>query len=74
MVSPSQRGDLEAIRNACIDIKEGIVAGERHTYVAELILALKGQGWLRNLSSTRSIVILAGGKSFPRRVGVPAPV
>jgi len=46
MVSPIQRGDLEAIWNACIDIKEGIVAGERHTYVAELILALKGQGWL----------------------------
>jgi len=46
MVSSSQRGDLEAIRNACIDIKEGIVAGERHTYVIELILALERRGWL----------------------------
>jgi len=57
-----------------LNIKEGVVAGECHTYVIELILALERRGWLRNLSSTRSIFILAGGKSFPRRVGVPAPV
>jgi site-specific DNA-methyltransferase (adenine-specific)/site-specific DNA-methyltransferase (cytosine-N4-specific) len=29
-----------------LNIKERVVAGERHTYVLELILALRGQGWL----------------------------
>ena len=29
-----------------LNIKEKVVAGERHTYVLELILALKKQGWL----------------------------
>ncbi len=29
-----------------LNIKEKVVAGERHTYVIELILALKRQGWL----------------------------
>jgi site-specific DNA-methyltransferase (adenine-specific) len=29
-----------------INIKEKVVGGERHTYVLELILALKKQGWL----------------------------
>lgn len=29
-----------------VNIKERVVAGERHTYVLELILALKKQGWL----------------------------
>ena len=29
-----------------LNIKEKVVGGERHTYVLELILALKAQGWL----------------------------
>jgi len=29
-----------------LNIKERVVAGERHTYVLELILALRNQGWL----------------------------
>ncbi|HUV06031.1 MAG TPA: site-specific DNA-methyltransferase [Armatimonadota bacterium] len=29
-----------------LNIKERVVAGERHTYVLELILAMRGQGWL----------------------------
>jgi len=29
-----------------LNIKERVVAGERHTYVLELILAMKKQGWL----------------------------
>src|SRR5689334_11387461 len=29
-----------------LNIKEKVVAGERHTYVIELILALRKQGWL----------------------------
>jgi len=29
-----------------LDIKERVVSGERHTYVLELILALRKQGWL----------------------------
>lgn len=29
-----------------INIKEKVVSGERHTYVLELILALRKQGWL----------------------------
>lgn len=29
-----------------LNIKEKVVAGERHTYVLELILAMKKQGWL----------------------------
>jgi site-specific DNA-methyltransferase (adenine-specific) len=29
-----------------INIKEKVVDGERHTYVLELILAMKKQGWL----------------------------
>ena len=29
-----------------LNIKERVVAGQRHTYVLELILALKAQGWL----------------------------
>ena len=29
-----------------LNIKEGVVSGERHTYVIELILEMKKQGWL----------------------------
>jgi len=29
-----------------LNIKERVVNGERHTYVLELILAMRGQGWL----------------------------
>ena len=29
-----------------LNIKEGVVEGERHTYVLELIMALRKQGWL----------------------------
>jgi DNA modification methylase len=29
-----------------LNIKEKAIAGERHTYVIELILAMRGQGWL----------------------------
>lgn len=29
-----------------LNIKERVVKGERHTYVLELILAMRGQGWL----------------------------
>lgn len=29
-----------------LDIKEKVVDGERHTYVLELILGMRQQGWL----------------------------
>lgn len=29
-----------------LNVKEKVVAGERHTYVIELILAMRQQGWL----------------------------
>lgn len=37
---------LAADGSFVLNIKEKVVAGERHTYVLELILALKKQGWL----------------------------
>ena len=37
---------LKADGSFVLNIKERVVSGERHTYVLELILALKRQGWL----------------------------
>ena len=37
---------LKASGSLVVNIKEKVVDGERHTYVLELILAMKKQGWL----------------------------
>jgi len=37
---------LKPTGSLVINIKEKVVSGERHTYVLELILAMKKQGWL----------------------------
>jgi DNA modification methylase len=34
-----------------LNIKERVVDGERHTYVIELILAMREQGWLQDLKN-----------------------
>ena len=37
---------LKAFGSLVVNIKEKVVGGERHTYVLELILAMRKQGWL----------------------------
>lgn len=37
---------LKPTGTVMLNIKERVVAGERHTYVLELILAMRKQGWL----------------------------
>ena len=38
-------GVLKSDGTFILNIKEKVVAGERHTYVLELIIELKRQGW-----------------------------
>lgn len=45
-VSAELRRVLKEEGSFVLNIKEKVVGGERHTYVLELILALKRQGWL----------------------------
>lgn len=45
-ISAELRRVLKDDGSFVLNIKEKVVEGERHTYVLELILALKRQGWL----------------------------
>lgn len=48
-----------------LNIKEKVVNGERHTYVIELILAMRRQGWLwtEELSGIRKTAIQVNGRT-----------
>lgn len=45
-IAEQLRRVLKPTGSFVLNIKERVVAGERHTYVLELILALRRQGWL----------------------------
>ncbi len=45
-IAAQLRRVLKPTGSFILNIKERVVAGERHTYVLELILALRKQGWL----------------------------
>ena len=45
-ISAELRRVLKDDGSFVLNIKEKVVEGERHTYVLELILAMKRQGWL----------------------------
>lgn len=45
-ISAELRRVLKGDGSFILNIKEKVVDGERHTYVLELILAMKRQGWL----------------------------
>jgi DNA modification methylase len=45
-ISAELLGVLKPSGTFILNIKEKVVAGERHTYVIELILAMRQQGWL----------------------------
>ena len=45
-IAAELRRVLKPTGSFVLNIKERVVAGERHTYVLELILALREQGWL----------------------------
>ena len=45
-IAAQLRRVLKPTGSFVLNIKERVVAGERHTYVLELILALRKQGWL----------------------------
>ena len=51
-----------------LNIKECAVKGERHTYVLELILALRQRGWLWNRG-----ICVAQEKLLPRQVAESVP-
>jgi DNA modification methylase len=45
-IAAELRRVLKPTGSFVLNLKERVVAGERHTYVLELILALRAQGWL----------------------------
>ncbi len=47
-----------------LNIKEKATNGERHTYVIELILALRKQGWLLTKDGTKYIVSIKSGPNW----------
>jgi DNA modification methylase len=54
-----------------LNIKERVVNGERHTYVIELILAMRQQGWLwtEEYCWHKKIPILASGRTASAMLG-----
>jgi len=53
-----------------LNIKEGVVKGERSTHVAELLLALKKQGWLwtdEYIWHKRTVIQANGRTAFAMR-------